>query len=38
MGSKTIHEELMSTLGDDAYGLSHIKMFVEVQNRGSFMQ
>jgi hypothetical protein len=25
-GSKTIHQELMSTLEDDAYGLSQIKI------------
>jgi hypothetical protein len=25
-GSKKIHQELMGTLGDDAYGLSQIKI------------
>jgi hypothetical protein len=28
-GAKRIHEELMSTLGDDSYGVSQIKIWLQ---------
>jgi hypothetical protein len=35
-GSKKIHQELISTFGDDAYGLSHIKFGCRGSQSGIF--
>jgi hypothetical protein len=33
-GAKRIHEELMSTLGDDSYGVSQIKIWLQKIRNG----
>jgi hypothetical protein len=35
-GAKRIHEELMSTLGDDSYAVSQIKIWIQKLRNGIY--